>query len=64
VEAKNSDENTKIGKDRNAFVFGFTPQAELWNGRLAMMGLTAYFIWIFNVVGLLVNLFSSTFYRH
>ncbi|MEH2448111.1 MAG: high light inducible protein, partial [Nostoc sp.] len=23
------------GVDRNAFLFGFTPQAEIWNGRLA-----------------------------
>lgn len=23
------------GKDRNAFIFGWNPQAELWNGRLA-----------------------------
>lgn len=23
---------------RNAWIFGFTPQAEIWNGRLAMIG--------------------------
>jgi Chlorophyll A-B binding protein len=23
---------------RNAWVWGFTPQAEIWNGRLAMIG--------------------------
>jgi hypothetical protein len=23
---------------RNAWLWGFTPQAELWNGRLAMIG--------------------------
>lgn len=33
------------GKDRNAFLFGFTPQAELWNGRLAMIGFVAYLAW-------------------
>lgn len=33
------------GIDRNAFLFGFSPQAELWNGRLAMIGFTAYLIW-------------------
>ncbi|MBW4690982.1 MAG: high light inducible protein [Lyngbya sp. HA4199-MV5] len=33
------------GKDRNAFLFGFTPQAELWNGRLAMIGFIAYLLW-------------------
>lgn len=25
-------------KGRNALVFGFSPQAELWNGRMAMIG--------------------------
>ena len=33
------------GKDRNAFLFGWTPQAELWNGRLAMLGFLAYLVW-------------------
>lgn len=33
------------GKDRNAFLFGWNPQAELWNGRLAMIGFTAYLLW-------------------
>ena len=33
------------GTDRNAFVFGWTPQAELWNGRLAMVGFLAYLVW-------------------
>ncbi len=33
------------GKDRNAFLFGFSPQAELWNGRFAMIGFTAYLLW-------------------
>ena len=31
--------------DRNAFLFGFTPQAEIWNGRLAMIGFIAYLLW-------------------
>lgn len=35
------------GVDRNAFLFGFNPQAELWNGRLAMIGFTAYLLWDF-----------------
>ncbi len=26
------------GMSRNAWVSGFTPQAEIWNGRLAMIG--------------------------
>ncbi|WP_347240761.1 MULTISPECIES: chlorophyll a/b-binding protein [Cyanophyceae] len=33
------------GKDRNAWLFGWTPQAELWNGRLAMIGFVAYLLW-------------------
>jgi Chlorophyll A-B binding protein len=27
--------------DRNAWVWGFTPQAETWNGRFAMLGFVA-----------------------
>jgi hypothetical protein len=33
------------GRDRNAFLFGWTPQAELWNGRFAMIGFIAYLLW-------------------
>lgn len=33
------------GKDRNSFLFGWNPQAELWNGRLAMIGFLAYLLW-------------------
>jgi hypothetical protein len=33
------------GVDRNAFMFGGNPQAELWNGRLAMIGFLAYLLW-------------------
>ena len=29
------------GSDRNDAKFGFTPQAENWNGRLAMIGFSA-----------------------
>jgi hypothetical protein len=32
-------------KDRNAFLFGWNPQAELWNGRFAMIGFLAYLLW-------------------
>jgi hypothetical protein len=28
-------------ESRNSWVFGFTPQAEIWNGRLAMVGFFA-----------------------
>jgi len=31
--------------DRNAFRFGWTPQAEIWNGRFAMIGFIAYLLW-------------------
>jgi len=34
--------NAYNSKDRNAFLLGGT-QAELWNGRLAMIGLLTYF---------------------
>ena len=37
--------NAYNAKDRNAFLFGFNPQAELWNGRLAMIGFLAYLLW-------------------
>jgi hypothetical protein len=33
-----SQADTVEGMNRNAWVSGFTPQAELWNGRLAMIG--------------------------
>ncbi|MBN3940916.1 MULTISPECIES: high light inducible protein [unclassified Nostoc] len=33
------------GRDRNEFLFGFTPQAEIWNGRLAAIGFLAYLLW-------------------
>jgi Chlorophyll A-B binding protein len=33
------------GSDRNSFLFGWTPQAELWNGRFAMIGFIAYLLW-------------------
>ena len=32
-------------KERKAFLFGWNPQAELWNGRLAMIGFLAYLLW-------------------
>ena len=43
------------GKDRNAFIFGFNPQAELWNGRLAMIGFSA---------AILVEAFSGQGFLH
>jgi hypothetical protein len=35
----------QYGGDRNAWVTGWTPQAEIWNGRLAMIGFAAYLLW-------------------
>jgi len=34
-----------LNDSRNEFLFGFTPQAELWNGRFAMIGFIAYLLW-------------------
>lgn len=43
-----------VVEDRNAWKFGFTPQAELWNGRLAMLGfLAAVLIELFSGKGVL-----------
>ncbi|MEC4819910.1 MAG: chlorophyll a/b-binding protein [Scytonema sp. PMC 1069.18] len=42
-----STEKSYNGSDRNAVKFGFTPQSELWQGRLAMIGFVAYIIWDF-----------------
>jgi hypothetical protein len=36
----NMTKETPTG-DRNAWVWGFTPQAETWNGRFAMIGFVA-----------------------
>ncbi|AGY56763.1 chlorophyll a/b-binding protein [Gloeobacter kilaueensis] len=41
---RNSSTETN-GQDRNAWLTGFTPQAEIWNGRLAMIGFVAYVLW-------------------
>ncbi|MBW4521761.1 MAG: high light inducible protein [Scytolyngbya sp. HA4215-MV1] len=35
---------TSVTEDRNAWKFGFTPQAEIWNGRFAMIGFAAALI--------------------
>lgn len=42
-------------EDRNAVKFGFTPQAEIWNGRLAMLGF---------VIALAVELISHQGFLH
>ena len=47
----NSPANTPVvapaynGYDRNAWILGWNPQQELWNGRLAMIGFVAYLLW-------------------
>lgn len=42
------------GMSRNAWVTGFTPQAELWNGRFAMIGfVSAIAIELFSHKGVL-----------
>jgi Chlorophyll A-B binding protein len=45
-----STKRTSSSRDRNGWFWGFTPQAESWNGRLAMIGF---------VSALLVELFSG-----
>ncbi|MBD1923948.1 high light inducible protein [Microcoleus sp. FACHB-831] len=50
------------GLDRNSFIFGWNPQAELWNGRLAMIGFLAYLLWDlagYSVVRDLLNLLPN-----
>ncbi|EKU99140.1 Chlorophyll A-B binding protein [Leptolyngbya sp. PCC 7375] len=34
----NSKKKISSSQFRNGWLWGFTPQAELWNGRLAMIG--------------------------
>ncbi|MEQ9671224.1 chlorophyll a/b-binding protein [Coleofasciculus sp. G2-EDA-02] len=41
-------------EQRNAWKFGFSPQAEIWNGRLAMLGfIIAVFVEYFSGQGVL-----------
>jgi Chlorophyll A-B binding protein len=35
---------TSVDNDRNRRVWGFTPQAEIWNGRLAMLGISSILV--------------------
>lgn len=44
-----------VAEDRNAWRWGFTPQAEIWNGRLAMIGFLA---------AALIELFSGQGFLH
>ncbi len=44
----------QVKNDRNAWRWGFTPQAEIWNGRLAMIGFfTATLVELFFGEGLM-----------
>jgi hypothetical protein len=36
-----NSKKSDISNDRNEWVWGFTPQAEIWNGRLAMLGFSS-----------------------
>ncbi|MEA5577021.1 chlorophyll a/b-binding protein [Anabaena sp. UHCC 0451] len=45
---------TSLPEDLNGWRWGFTPQAEIWNGRLAMIGfLSAALIELFSGQGFL-----------
>jgi hypothetical protein len=54
--------NAYKSEDRNAFRFGFTPQAELWNGRFAMIGFLAYLLWDLNGVSVVRDLLHLVSY--
>lgn len=44
MQTRQKTPNTQPIRDpqvRNAWITGFTPQAEIWNGRLAMLGFVA-----------------------
>ncbi len=50
--------STKVASssgDRNVWLWGFTPQAEIWNGRLAMIGFVSV---------LLIEMFSGQGFLH
>jgi hypothetical protein len=50
----NTNITSSMKNKRNAWIWGFTPQAELWNGRLAMIGfIAAVLIEAFSGQGLL-----------
>ncbi|MBF2064550.1 MAG: high light inducible protein [Calothrix sp. C42_A2020_038] len=50
-----SNINVPVVQDRNAWRWGFTPQAEIWNGRLAMIGFSA---------AALIEIFSGKGFLH
>ncbi len=66
MESRSSQDLPTVAKeyngiDRNAFLFGFTPQAEIWNGRLAMIGFLAYLLWDLNGYSVIHDLFRLSY---
>ncbi|WP_404787810.1 chlorophyll a/b-binding protein [Altericista sp. CCNU0014] len=59
-----ADANAYNGKNRNTFLFGFTPQAELWNGRFAMIGFLAYLLWDLKGYSVIRDLFHWSTYSN
>ncbi|MBN3887186.1 MAG: chlorophyll a/b-binding protein [Nostoc sp.] len=55
TNASTTKVTTPVIEDRNAWRWGFTPQAEVWNGRLAMIGFSA---------AILVEAFSGQGFLH
>jgi Chlorophyll A-B binding protein len=51
----NTNITSSINNKRNAWLWGFTYQAELWNGRLAMIGF---------ISAVLIELFSGQSLLH
>ncbi|MCF2150264.1 high light inducible protein [Desmonostoc muscorum LEGE 12446] len=50
----NTNIASSMNNQRNAWLWGFTPQTEVWNGRLAMIGfISAVLIEVFSGQGLL-----------
>jgi Chlorophyll A-B binding protein len=41
TSSPNPTKATPLAADRNEWRWGFTPQAEIWNGRFAMLGFVA-----------------------
>ncbi|MGK7901649.1 MAG: chlorophyll a/b-binding protein [Hormoscilla sp.] len=46
-DIQNPSTPTQDTAERNAWKFGFTPQAEIWNGRFAMIG---FFLTFFSIL--------------
>ncbi len=50
-----SSKSSPVSDDRNDWVWGFTPQSEIWNGRFAMIGFVSV---------VLVEVFSGQGFLH